>query len=66
MFAHTSIVSLAGTDDLQEIKANMIDPVNTKATFTIAEIQDGDIICFQKAISDAEFVVNLLLRRMLS
>lgn len=34
----------------------MIDPMNTKSTFAAAEIQDGDLICFQKALSESELV----------
>ncbi|RUS34189.1 ICP0-binding domain of ubiquitin-specific protease 7 [Jimgerdemannia flammicorona] len=38
----------------EEIKPSMIDPMKTPTTFQQAEIQDGDIICFQKEISDRE------------
>jgi hypothetical protein len=30
----------------------MIDRMDTRQTFVRAEIQDGDIICIQKSISD--------------
>ncbi|KAI5816954.1 hypothetical protein BZA77DRAFT_46183 [Pyronema omphalodes] len=33
----------------EEIKPSMIDQIKPKQTFEAAEIQDGDIICFQKA-----------------
>ena len=36
----------------EEIKHAMIEPVKPKQTFHQAEIQDGDIICFQRTISD--------------
>lgn len=38
----------------EEIKHSMIEPMKPKATLQQAEIQDGDIICFQRALSDAE------------
>ncbi|RUP44365.1 hypothetical protein BC936DRAFT_149573 [Jimgerdemannia flammicorona] len=40
----------------EEIKPSMIEAMKTKATFQQSEIQDGDIICFQKEISDKEYV----------
>lgn len=36
----------------EEIKPAMIDPMDTRLTFVRAEIQDGDIICIQKHISE--------------
>ncbi|RDL40906.1 Cysteine proteinase [Venustampulla echinocandica] len=33
----------------EEIKPNMIEPMKAKQSLKAAEIQDGDIICFQKA-----------------
>ena len=38
----------------EEIKHSMIEPMKPKMTFQQAEIQDGDIICFQKDLSEAE------------
>ncbi|KAG4305385.1 hypothetical protein PORY_000941, partial [Pneumocystis oryctolagi] len=38
----------------EEIKPSMIEPMKLKQTFYQAEIQDGDIICFQKVISEEE------------
>jgi ubiquitin carboxyl-terminal hydrolase 7 len=34
---------------LQEIKPNMIEPMKAKQSLKAAELQDGDIVCFQKA-----------------
>ncbi|KAG2175621.1 hypothetical protein INT43_001268, partial [Umbelopsis isabellina] len=36
----------------EEIKPTMIDPMDVRLTFVRAEIQDGDIICIQKHISE--------------
>ena len=38
----------------EEIKHSMIEPMKPKMTFQQAEIQDGDVICFQKDLSEAE------------
>lgn len=38
----------------EEIKHSMIEPMKPKSTLAIAEIQDGDIVCFQKVLSDKE------------
>lgn len=38
----------------EEIKAKMIDPMNTKSTFGQSELQHGDIVCFQQIMSDEE------------
>ncbi|KAI9822475.1 MAG: hypothetical protein M1827_000194 [Pycnora praestabilis] len=38
----------------EEIKHSMIEPMKPKTTLLQAEIQDGDIICFQKTLSDKE------------
>ncbi|KAL8810807.1 MAG: hypothetical protein Q9223_002107 [Gallowayella weberi] len=49
--------STIGTPNIQlfeEIKHSMIEPMKAKATLQQAEIQDGDIICFQKTLSDKE------------
>lgn len=39
---------------LQEVKPTMLDHMNVKETFTQAEIQHGDIVCFQLAPTDME------------
>ncbi|KAI9707767.1 MAG: hypothetical protein M1836_000729 [Candelina mexicana] len=38
----------------EEIKHSMIEPMKPKSTLQQAEIQDGDIICFQKTLSEKE------------
>lgn len=38
----------------EEIKHSMIEPMKPKSTLQQAEIQDGDIICFQQALSEKE------------
>lgn len=38
----------------EEIKHSMIEPMKAKSTLQQAEIQDGDIICFQKSLSEKE------------
>lgn len=38
----------------EEIKSSMIEPMKPKQTFVQAEIQDGDIICFQKTLTEKE------------
>jgi ubiquitin carboxyl-terminal hydrolase 7 len=38
----------------EEIKHSMIEPMKPKSTLAIAEIQDGDIVCFQKVLSEKE------------
>ncbi|KAL8997736.1 MAG: hypothetical protein Q9169_003065 [Polycauliona sp. 2 TL-2023] len=38
----------------EEIKQSMIEPMKPKSTLQQAEIQDGDIICFQRTLSDKE------------
>ncbi|KAI9758437.1 MAG: hypothetical protein M4579_003067 [Chaenotheca gracillima] len=38
----------------EEIKPSMIEPMKTKQTLHQAEIQDGDIICFQKTLPEKE------------
>ncbi len=38
----------------EEIKHSMIEPMKPKATLQQAEIQDGDIVCFQKQLTDKE------------
>ncbi|KAB8234736.1 ubiquitin-specific protease UBP15 [Aspergillus alliaceus] len=46
----------AGTEFMlyEEIKHNMIDVMKPKQTFQQSEIQDGDIIAFQKSIKESE------------
>lgn len=34
----------------------MIEKMNLESTFQQSEIQDGDIICFQKVLTDEEYV----------
>ena len=41
----------------EEIKHSMIEPMKPKSTFQQAEIQDGDIICFQKQLTDQEITL---------
>ncbi|GES75615.1 cysteine proteinase [Rhizophagus clarus] len=38
----------------EEIKPNMIEKMDPISTFEQSEIQDGDIICFQKILTDEE------------
>ena len=38
----------------EEIKHSMIEPMKPKSTLAMAEIQDGDIVCFQKVLSEKE------------
>ncbi|KAK3717454.1 ubiquitin-specific protease ubp15 [Vermiconidia calcicola] len=38
----------------EEIKQNYIEPMKPKQTLIASEIQDGDIICFQRHLSEAE------------
>ncbi|CAB5149159.1 unnamed protein product [Rhizophagus irregularis] len=38
----------------EEIKPNIIEEMKLKSTFQQLEIQDGDIICFQKALTEKE------------
>lgn len=38
----------------EEIKHSMIEPMKPKATLQQAELQDGDIICFQKVLTDKQ------------
>ncbi|KAL8923049.1 MAG: hypothetical protein Q9172_003295 [Xanthocarpia lactea] len=38
----------------EEIKHSMIEPMKPKSTLQQAEIQDGDIVCFQKTLSEKE------------
>lgn len=38
----------------EEIKSSMIEPMKPKATLQQAEIQDGDIVCFQRVLSEKQ------------
>ena len=38
----------------EEIKHSMIEPMKPKATLQQAELQDGDIVCFQKILSEKQ------------
>ena len=38
----------------EEIKHSMIEPMKPKATLQQAELQDGDILCFQKVLPDKQ------------
>ncbi|KAF1822612.1 uncharacterized protein K489DRAFT_212107 [Dissoconium aciculare CBS 342.82] len=38
----------------EEIKQNYVEPMKPKQTLLASEIQDGDIICFQRHLSDEE------------
>jgi len=38
----------------EEIKHSMIEPMKPKSTLAMAEIQDGDIVCFQRVLSEKE------------
>ena len=38
----------------EEIKSSMIEPMKPKATLQHAEIQDGDIVCFQKQLHEKQ------------
>ncbi len=40
----------------EEIKPSMVEPLKLKATLQGVEISVGDIICFQKEMSNAEYV----------
>ncbi|EPS37721.1 hypothetical protein H072_8604 [Dactylellina haptotyla CBS 200.50] len=43
----------------EEIKPSMIEPMKPKQTFAQAEIQDGDVICFQKQLPEKELSEKL-------
>ncbi|EER41128.1 ubiquitin carboxyl-terminal hydrolase [Histoplasma capsulatum var. duboisii H88] len=44
----------------EEIKHSMIEPMKSKQTFQQSEIQDGDIICFQRQVNDSELPPTVL------
>jgi ubiquitin carboxyl-terminal hydrolase 7 len=39
----------------EEIKPGMIEPLKPNASFIACEIQDGDIICYMRAISSKRY-----------
>jgi ubiquitin carboxyl-terminal hydrolase 7 len=41
------------TNFYQEIKPNMIEPLKAKMSLRAAELQDGDIVCFQKFVESS-------------
>ncbi|KAF3926684.1 hypothetical protein ABW21_db0202821 [Orbilia brochopaga] len=43
----------------EEIKPSMIEPMKPKQTFAQAEIQDGDIICFQRQLPEKEAIAKV-------
>lgn len=40
----------------EEVKHNLVQPMKPKQTFGDAEIQNGDIICFQRQLPEEEYV----------
>ncbi|CAJ0757372.1 9804_t:CDS:10, partial [Entrophospora sp. SA101] len=42
----------------EEIKPNMIEEMKPKSTFQQSEIQDGDIICYQRTLTEREYGIN--------
>ena len=38
----------------------MIEPMKPKVTLQQAEIQDGDIVCFQRVLSEKEYIEHCL------
>ncbi|WEW56134.1 ubiquitin-specific protease ubp15 [Emydomyces testavorans] len=46
----------------EEIKHSMIEAMKPKQTFQQSEIQDGDIICFQRSMSDSELPATVIYR----
>ncbi|KAI4209489.1 MAG: hypothetical protein LQ351_007566 [Letrouitia transgressa] len=50
----TNLVSASSLALYEEIKHSMIEPMKPKSTLQQAEIQDGDIVCFQKTLSERE------------
>jgi ubiquitin carboxyl-terminal hydrolase 7 len=50
----TKLTSSTNLKVLQEIKPNMIEPMKAKQSLKAAELQDGDIVCFQLANADAK------------
>lgn len=50
----SSATTTPGMQLYEEIKHTMIEPLKAKATLQQAEIQDGDVICFQRALLEKE------------
>ncbi|EEP79053.1 conserved hypothetical protein [Uncinocarpus reesii 1704] len=48
----------------EEIKHSMIDAMKPKQTFQQSEIQDGDIICFQRSINESELPPTAIYRNV--
>ncbi|KMU74630.1 ubiquitin carboxyl-terminal hydrolase 21, variant [Coccidioides immitis RMSCC 3703] len=48
----------------EEIRHSMIDPMKPKHTFHQSEIQDGDIICFQRSIPESELPPTVIYRNV--
>ncbi|KAI1943689.1 ubiquitin-specific protease ubp15 [Ophidiomyces ophidiicola] len=46
----------------EEIKHAMIEAMKPKQTFQQSEIQDGDVICFQKSVSDVDLPPTVIYR----
>lgn len=46
--------SLPTVSLFEEIKSSMIEPMKPKSTLAQAEIQDGDIVCFQKQLPEKQ------------
>ncbi|PKY58830.1 cysteine proteinase [Rhizophagus irregularis] len=44
----------------EEIKSTMIEKMNLESTFQQLEIQNGDIICLQKDLSEEEYIYTFL------
>ncbi|CAG8434848.1 2439_t:CDS:10 [Funneliformis mosseae] len=55
---------IEGNNHIMEIKPNMIEEMKLKSTFQQSEIQDGDIIVFQKALTDKEIQEHSLAGRI--
>ncbi|RUS34462.1 ICP0-binding domain of ubiquitin-specific protease 7-domain-containing protein [Jimgerdemannia flammicorona] len=54
MVEQASAIDILQIERLKEIQPSMIEAMKTSATFQQSEIQDGDIICFQKEMSVTE------------
>ncbi|KAL9613274.1 MAG: hypothetical protein Q9167_002183 [Letrouitia subvulpina] len=50
----SNLMSASSLALYEEIKHSMIEPMKPKSTLQQAEIQDGDIVCFQKTLSERE------------
>ncbi|KAL8688003.1 MAG: hypothetical protein Q9218_005975 [Villophora microphyllina] len=51
---HTTSGSSPSLQLYEEIKHSMIEPMKAKSTLQQAEIQDGDIVCFQRILSEKD------------